>query len=80
MATVLGLSRQTSSNGAKELEGGDHAMEDRFGALARQGDHEGSVRVGPGGDEEGDSPPTVGESTNVTELPLSAGRGDVPRG
>ena len=60
-------------NGAKELEGGDHAVEDRFGALARQGDHEGSVRVGPGGDEEGDLPPTVGEvDVNVTEVGLES--------
>ena len=68
-------------NGAKELEGGDHAMEDRFGALARQGDHEGSVRVGPGGDEEGDLPPTVGEvDVNVTEVGLEALAGEMPQG
>ena len=56
-------------------------MEDRFGALARQGDHEGSVRVGPGGDEEGDLPPTVGEvDVNVTEVGLEALAGEMPQG
>ena len=55
-------------------------MEDRFGALARQGDHEGSVRVGPGGDE-GDLPPTVGEvDVNVTEVGLEALAGEMPQG
>ena len=56
-------------------------MEDRFGALARQGDHEGSVRVGPGGDEEGDLPPTVGEvDVNVTEVGLQALAWEMPQG
>ena len=56
-------------------------MEDRFGALARQGDHEGSVRVGPGGDEEGDLPPTVGEvDVNVTEVGLEALAGEMSQG
>jgi len=56
-------------------------MEDRFGALARQGDHEGSVRVGPGGDEAGDLPPTVGEvDVNVTEVGLEALAGEMPQG
>ena len=48
---------------------------------ARQGDHEGSVRVGPGGDEEGDLPPTVGEvDVNVTEVGLEALAGEMPQG
>ena len=49
--------------------------------LARQGDHEGSVRVGPGGDEEGDLPPTVGEvDVNVTEVGLEAMAGEMSEG
>ena len=60
-------------NAAEELEGGDHAFEDRLGALERQGENEGSVGVGPGGDEEGDLPPAVGEvDVDVTEIGLEA--------
>ena len=72
MATVLGLSHQTSlAYGAKELEGGDHAVEDRLGALERQCQDEGGVGVGPGGDEERDEAAAVGEvDVDVAEVGL----------
>ena len=38
-------------------------------------------RVGPGGDKEGDLPPTVGEvDVNVTEVGLEALAGEMPQG
>jgi hypothetical protein len=56
-----------------ELEGRDHAFEDRLGALERECDHEGGVGVGPGGDEERDEPAAVGEvDVNVAEIGLEA--------
>src|SRR5262249_55510857 len=56
-------------------------LEDRLGALARQGDDEGRVRVGPGGDEEGDEPPTIGEvDVDVSEIGLEALTGRMPQG
>ena len=68
-------------DGAEELEGGDHAFEDRLGALERQGDHEGGVGVGPGGDEEGDVPPTVGEvDVDVSEVGFEALAGEMSQG
>ena len=58
---------------AEELEGGDHAFEDGLGALERQGQDEGGVGVGPGGDEERDEPAAVGEvDVDVAEIGLEA--------
>ena len=70
MATVLGLSHHTSlGNGLEELEGRDHAVEDGLGALDGQRQDEGGVGVGPGGDEEGDQAPALGEvDVDVTEI------------
>ena len=69
MATVLGLSHQTSLGTAEELEGGDHAFEDGLGAFEGQRENEGIVRVGPGGDEEGDGPAALGEvDVDVAEI------------
>ena len=50
-------------NGAKELEGGDHAMEDRFGALARQGDHEGAFEQAQAATRKGTCRRPSGKST-----------------
>ena len=82
MATVLGLSHQTSlGHAAEELEGGDHAFEDGLGALERQGQDEGGVGVGPGGDEERDGPAAVGEvDVDVAEVGLEASAREVPQG
>src|SRR5689334_2407723 len=55
----------------EELEGGDHAGEDRLGALERQRQDERRVGVGPGGDQERDGPAAVGEvDVDVTEVGL----------
>ena len=63
---------------AEELEGGDHAFEDRLGALERQGHDEGGVGVGPGGDEEGDEASAVGEvDVDVTEIGFEALAGEM---
>ena len=74
MATVLGLSHQTSlGTRAEELEGGDHAFEDRLGALEGQGQDEGGVGVGPGRDQERDEPAAVGEiDVDVSEIGFEA--------
>ena len=74
MATVLGLSHQTSlGTAAEELEGGDHPFEDGLGALERQRQDERGVGVGPGRDEERDEPATVGEiDVDVAEIGLEA--------
>ena len=54
---------------AEELEGRDHAFEDRLGALKWQGQNEGIIGVGPGGDEKGDLPPALGEvNVDVTKI------------
>jgi hypothetical protein len=59
--------------GAKELEGRDHAFEDRLGALEGERQHEGGVGVGPGGDEEGDELAAVGEvDVDVAEIGFEA--------
>ena len=58
---------------AEELEGRDHAFEDRLGALEGEGQNEGSVRVGPGGDQERNQPPAIGEiDVDVAEIGLEA--------
>ena len=74
MATVLGLSHQTSlGTAAEELEGGDHAFEDRLGALEGQRQNEGIIRVGPGGNQERDKPAAVGEiDVDMAEIGFEA--------
>ena len=68
-------------HGAEELEGGDHAFEDGLGALEGQGEDEGGVGVGPGGDEEGDEPAAVGEvDVDVAEVGLEALAGEMAEG
>ena len=60
-------------DGAEELEGGDHAFEDRLGALEGQRQDEGGVRVGPGRDQERDEPAAVGEvDVDVAEIGFEA--------
>ena len=70
MATVLGLSHQTSlGTRAEELEGRDHPFEDRLGALEGESQHEGGVGVGPGRDQERHEPAAVGEvDVDVAEI------------
>ena len=66
---------------AEELEGGDHPFEDGLGALERQGQDEGGVGVGPGGDEERDGPAAVGEvDVDVAEVGLEASPREMARG
>ena len=48
-------------DGLEELEGCDHAFEDRLGALEWQSQNEGIIRVGPGGNQERNKPAAVGE-------------------
>ena len=56
---------------AEELEGGDHAGEDRLGALEGQRQDERRVGVGPGGDQERHEPSAVGEvDVDVAEIGL----------
>ena len=73
------MSHQTSlGTRAEELEGGDHAFEDRLGALEGQGQDEGGVGVGPGGDEERDEPAAVGEvDVDVAEVGFEASAREV---
>ena len=67
--------------GAEELEGRDHPFEDGLGALEGQREHERGVGVGPGGDEEGDEPATVGEvDVDVAEVGFEATAGEVAQG
>ncbi len=77
----MGLSHQTSLGGAaEEVESCGHAFEDRLGALKRQGQNEGVIRVGPGGDEKGDLPPALGEiDVDVTEISLEPLAGKMPQ-
>ena len=59
--------------GPEELEGGDHPLEDRLGALERQRDGERCVGVGPGRDQKRDEPAAVGEiDMDVAEVGLEA--------
>ena len=68
-------------HGAEELEGGDHAFEDGLGALERQGQDEGGVGVGPGGDEERDEASAVGEvDVDVAEVGLEAAAREMAQG
>ena len=69
-------------HGPEELEGRDHPFEDRLGALEGQRQDEGSVRVGPGRDQERHEPAAVGEiDVDVAEIGLEAlARADVPEG
>lgn len=58
---------------AEELEGGDHPFEDRLGALERQGQDEGCVGIGPGGDEERDESAAIREvDVDVSEVGFEA--------
>ena len=77
----MGLSHQTSLGAQpKNSKAVDHAFEDRLGALKRQGQNEGVIRVGPGGDEEGDLPPALGEiDVDVTEISLEPLAGKMPQ-
>ena len=58
---------------AKELEGRDHAGEDRLGALKRESQNERIVRIGPGGGQDRNNPLAVGElDVDMTEIGLEA--------
>ena len=74
MATVLGLSHQTSLGTApEELEGRDHAFEDCLGSLEGQCQHEGIIGVGPGGHQERNKPAAVGEiDVDMAEIRFEA--------
>jgi len=66
---------------AEELEGRNHAREDRLGAFGGQSDDEGAVRVGPGGDEERDWGSSLGEvDVDVTEVGFEASAGRMSQG
>ena len=68
-------------NAAEELEGGDHAGQDRLGALEGKRQNEGCVGVGPGGDQERDEPPSVGEvDMDVAEIGLETVAWEMPQG
>ena len=65
---------------AEELEGPDHAFEDRLRALEVESQNEGSVRVGPGRDQEGNLPPAIGEiDVDVAKIGLEALAWQVPQ-
>ena len=67
-------------NPLEELEGRDHALEDRLGAFEGQGQDEGGVGVGPGGDEEGDQAAAVREvDLDVAEIGFEALAGEMPQ-
>jgi hypothetical protein len=67
-------------DGAEELEGGDHPLEDRFGALERRRQHEGGVGVGPGRHQERHESASVGEvDVDVPEVGLEAPARPVPQ-
>src|SRR5206468_11492916 len=67
--------------GLGEFQGLDHAVEDGLGAFAGQDDGEGSVGVGPDGDQEGDKASAVGEvNVDVSEVGLEATAGGVGQG
>ncbi len=82
MATVLGLSHQTSlGTRPKNSKAVDHAFEDRLGAFEGERQHEGGVGVGPGRHEEGDQAPTVGEvDVDVSEIGLEPPTRQVSQG
>ena len=62
----------------EELEGRDQALEDRLGALEGECQDEGGVGIGPGGDEEGDQAPAVGEvDLDVTEIGFESLAGEM---
>ena len=66
---------------AEELEGGDHAFEDRLDALERQRQDEGGVGIGPGGDQKGNQASAVGEvDVDVTEVGLDTLAREVSQG
>jgi hypothetical protein len=57
----------------EELEGGDHPLEDRLGALERQRQHERRVGVGPGRHQERHGLAAIGEvDVDVPEVGLEA--------
>jgi len=65
-------------NGFEELEGGDHAFEDRLGALEGECQNERTIRVGPGGDQEGDLPSPLGKfNVDVAEVGFEAFAGEM---
>ena len=60
-------------NGSEELEGRDHAFEDCLGALKRQCQNEGIIRVGPGCDQERNKPSAVGKvDVDMAEIRFEA--------
>jgi len=64
---------QLARHASKEGEGFGEPVEDRLGALGRQGDRKGAVGVGPGHQQHGDEPAAVGEiDVNVAEVGLQA--------
>jgi len=68
-------------NGFEELEGGNHAFEDRFGALEGECQNEGTIRVGPGGNQEGNLPLPLGKvDVDVAEAGFEALPGEMPQG
>ena len=63
---------------AEELEGRGHSFEDRLGALEGEGQYEGIIRVGPGGDKKGDLASAVGEvDVDVAEIGFEALAGEM---
>lgn len=63
---------------AEEVEGGDHAFEDRLGAFKRQRHDERGVGIGPGGDEEGNLTSSVGKiDVDVAEIGFEASAREV---
>ncbi len=58
---------------SEELEGCDHALEDRLGALEGECQNEGIIRVGPGGNQERNKPAAVGEiDVDMAEIGFEA--------
>ena len=67
-------------HGPKELEGRDHAFENRLGALEGQRQNERRVRVSPGRDQERYEPATIGEiDVDVTEVGFESFTGKMPQ-
>ena len=81
MATVLGLSHQTSLGAAEELEGVDHAFEDRLGAFEGEAPARRERWSRPRPSRERGPAPTVGElDVDVSEIGLEPPTRQVSQG
>ena len=81
MATVLGLSHQTSL-GTQPKNSKALTMPSRIASVALEGEgqNERSVRVGPSRDQEGNLPPAIGEiDVDVAKIGLEALAWQVPQ-